>query len=321
VLSQPGVDLQVIVVDDASQDGSVRLAREIASRDNRVEVIEHERNLGHIATFNDGLARAEGEYALLLSADDQLTPGALVRAADLMDANSAVHLVYGSALEFSDEPPDVPSGPARSWTVWDGDSWLGRRVRSGHNCLRSPEAVVRASVGRELGWYRDDLPHTSDFGMWMQMASLGSVGRINGMPQALYRVHPQSMSRTVFGALIDDLSGRRDAFEVVLGGASGGLPAREDLLAIARRTMAHEALGHAARAVEAGRAESPEVAALLDFARSTFEGYADLPRWRAYQRRISAQGSVPRMRSYGLLSPAREIRARLRWRHWQWTGV
>ena len=58
----------------------------------RVRVIRHEQNKGHIATDNDGLEAATGEFVLLLSADDLVTPGALTRAAELLAAEPPVGL-------------------------------------------------------------------------------------------------------------------------------------------------------------------------------------------------------------------------------------
>ena len=79
---QDGVDVQVLIIDDASPDGSAEVARKIAAGDPRVEVAVHAANKGHIATYNEGLLDwAGGDYCVLLSADDRLTPGALQRAA------------------------------------------------------------------------------------------------------------------------------------------------------------------------------------------------------------------------------------------------
>ena len=85
---QDGVDVRVLIIDDASPDDSADVAKKIAARDPRVEVVVHTTNAGNIATFNEGLIEwADGDYCLLLSADDRVTPGALRRAAELLDAN------------------------------------------------------------------------------------------------------------------------------------------------------------------------------------------------------------------------------------------
>src|SRR3954447_11941846 len=84
---QDGVDVRVLIIDDASPDDSAGVAREIASRRPQVEVRVHEVNQGNIATFNEGLLDwADGDYCTLVSADDRATPGSLARAAALLDA-------------------------------------------------------------------------------------------------------------------------------------------------------------------------------------------------------------------------------------------
>ena len=72
--NQPGVDVRVLIIDDASPDGSGETARAIAASDQRVEAVVHSSNRGHIAHSNEGLARhrADGQYSMLMSADDQL---------------------------------------------------------------------------------------------------------------------------------------------------------------------------------------------------------------------------------------------------------
>ena len=80
---QPGTDVRVLIIDDASQDDSAEIAHKLAAADDRIDVIVHPVNRGHIATFNEGLLDwADGDYCILISADDKLAPGALGRAAD-----------------------------------------------------------------------------------------------------------------------------------------------------------------------------------------------------------------------------------------------
>src|SRR5436305_2109319 len=80
VLLQQGVDVRVLIIDDASQDSSQEIAQALAREDSRVEYRRHTANLGHIETYNEGVRWIRAKYSLLLSADDMLTPGALSRA-------------------------------------------------------------------------------------------------------------------------------------------------------------------------------------------------------------------------------------------------
>ena len=95
ILSQEGVDVRVLILDDASPDETESVGRRLERADSRVEYRRHAVNAGHIATYNEGIAWATADYVQLLSADDVLTPGALARITRVMDAHPEVTLGYG----------------------------------------------------------------------------------------------------------------------------------------------------------------------------------------------------------------------------------
>ena len=70
VLSQSGVDVRALVIDDASSDETAQTGYELAGSDPRVEFHRHHKNKGHIATYNEGLAMVSADFVVLLSADD-----------------------------------------------------------------------------------------------------------------------------------------------------------------------------------------------------------------------------------------------------------
>ena len=59
ILADPLHDLRVLILDDASPDSTGIVASQLVARDARVSYLRHERNLGHIATYNDGLRWTE----------------------------------------------------------------------------------------------------------------------------------------------------------------------------------------------------------------------------------------------------------------------
>ena len=105
VLQDEGVQVDILIVDDASTDGSAEVAQSLAATYPEVDVLVHEQNRGHIATYNDGLVRARGDYVVLLSADDQLTPGSLSRATALLEAHPEVAWVYGAVCRVRPGSP------------------------------------------------------------------------------------------------------------------------------------------------------------------------------------------------------------------------
>jgi succinoglycan biosynthesis protein ExoO len=69
-LTQTMPDLEVIVVDDASEDSTLEVAHRIAARDARVRVLRNEYNSGPSASRNHAISVAQGEWIALLDADD-----------------------------------------------------------------------------------------------------------------------------------------------------------------------------------------------------------------------------------------------------------
>jgi glycosyltransferase involved in cell wall biosynthesis len=276
---QPGIDVRVLIIDDASPDGSAEVAKEIAAGDARVKVVEHAANRGHIATYNEGLLEwADGDYTVLLSADDQLTPGALRRAVALLDARPGVGFVYGHPVHFQHGEQLTARVAVKGWSVWPGHWWLERRFRDAHSCITSPEVVVRTSLQRRVGGYDPRLPHTGDIEMWMRLAAYADVGYIRGVDQAFYRVHEKNMNKSWTDLV--DLQQRRMAYEAVLERCADQLPDATRLSDIVHRNLAREALWCAARAYDRGRTEQTPVEDLIAFA---FECWPEANRLAAYR--------------------------------------
>jgi hypothetical protein len=321
VLAQPGVDVEAIVIDDASPDGSGTVVRELAAADERVTGIVHDHNRGHIHTYNEGLEEATGDYVVLMSADDALTPGALARATALLEAEPSVGFVYGHPVVFTNELP-ASDQRVRSWTVWEGERWVELRCRKGENCIHCPEVVMRTSVQHAIGGYDPDLPHSGDLEMWLRAASVSDVGRVNGPGQAYYRVHEQSMQRTTFAGHVKDLEGRLDAFRKVLVGPGARLARGEALFATARRALALAALDYARLAYEHGRADQEPVEEYLGFAERVWPEARQLRKWRSVSRRAKQD---PSRLDHGLTWKARRVLGdldkRVRWHQWRRSGI
>lgn len=329
-LDQTGVQPDVVIVDDASTDGSAVTARKLTRSTDRVRLVEHVHNMGHIATYNEGLASVSSEYVVLLSADDLLSPGSLQRSLALLEAHPEVGLCYGHAVEFQDLPPgDVRTSP-RSWSVWPAQEWVAECCRQGKNFVFTPSVVMRRSVLEEVGGYRADMPHAADFFLWMQSNIAYGVGRVNGCDQAFYRLHGQNMHLTMFAGALTDLRERRSAFEELfvaegqrLGGRSAPLQAR------VARALSREASQLALRTLDAetwdGRSPRHSLALAEEYAglarELQGEGASAWPA-RRYRRSAAraAQGLSPTAGQHAR-EALRQFEDKVSWRIWKWSGV
>jgi Glycosyl transferase family 2 len=79
VLAEHDLDLECVVVDDGSTDGTARIVAEVAMADPRVVLVALPRNGGVSAARNRGLEAVRGEWLTLLDADDRFLPGGLGR--------------------------------------------------------------------------------------------------------------------------------------------------------------------------------------------------------------------------------------------------
>src|SRR5215469_4984355 len=183
VLSQSGVSVRVLIIDDASPDSTAEVAATLVSEDPRVRFIRHIENKGHIATYNEGIEWASADYMLLLSADDYLLPGALKRAADLMDAYPEVGFTFGNVIELSASGREMPTKKIVYATnnsdicILEGRDFI--ELSGADNLVATCSAIVRTELQKRVGGYRHDLPHTGDMEMWLRFAAHASVGFVS----------------------------------------------------------------------------------------------------------------------------------------------
>lgn len=319
-LSQEEVAVDVIIVDDASTDASLSVAKGLAATHSNVAVLAHERNSGMVSTFNDGARIASGEFLVRLDADDLLTPGSLARATQLARAYPSVGLVYGHPIHFSDENLPEARRQASAWTIWPGHDWLRGRCRSAQNVITSPEVLMRRSVLEQIG-YQAPLRHTPDMELWLRISAFADVAYIHGADQAWHRDHPNSMSATEVDGCMD-LGERYEVFETLFGGVAREIPGADELFRDARAALVNEALYTAGLELDRGLPDPGLFEAYRDFAKNVDPRIERSTLWETLSRRVN--GSTPAA-GVNVLPFLRRVRARIRtnvtWRKWHRNGV
>jgi len=203
-LAQTFTDLEVVVSDDASTDGSGALVG--ARRDPRVRLFRNPRPLGVAGNRNACLARARGSYIAWLDSDDRWLPGMLETQVGALEAHPGAALAHG-AFQIIDRD-------GRRRPDWDGRSdppalQTGRDAFADWitgNAVAAPTVVVRRSAQDVAGRYREDLPSSEDWEMWLRLALVGDVV-YSRRPLGQYRWHADSLTRA---ASADGAQIRRD---------------------------------------------------------------------------------------------------------------
>jgi glycosyltransferase involved in cell wall biosynthesis len=193
LLAQTLRDLEVIVVDDCSNDDTA-LVLAAYSSERRVRVISHERNQGHIRSYNEGLAAAAGEYVGLLSADDYaIAPDVLARQVEVFDANPRVGLVYTAHVLVEQGGLLTESIPWPANYVQGGLVEFSRLMWS--NYVPASGTLLRREVQAATGPYDVRLPHSGDWDLWLRVAASWDVGYL-AEPMYAYRMHEMNMSHS-----------------------------------------------------------------------------------------------------------------------------
>lgn len=106
ITTPPCTELELILIDDGSTDGSGELCDSLAAADSRIKVI-HRLNGGLSAARNSGIEASTGEYITFVDSDDEITPGTLSDNMACLDAypdtdllEYPIHVHYGSKRQY-----------------------------------------------------------------------------------------------------------------------------------------------------------------------------------------------------------------------------
>ena len=188
ILTKPDVDLEVIVIDDGSTDGSGDVARRFG--DNRVRVISTD-GVGISKAFNAGLEAARGEVITRCDADDLYPPGRLSRQVQWLRLYEEFGAVCGGFATVSPRGrliTDMKCGDVPREVTGE----LRRGVVRTHFCT----FAVRTELLRKLGGCREFFVTGEDIDLQLR---IGDAARVWYQPQRtyMYRLHNASITHTL----------------------------------------------------------------------------------------------------------------------------
>lgn len=183
VAAQGRGDVEVIIVDDSSIDGTADVVRSLAGPDHRI--LRTGTRSGAAAARNLGIQHARGRYVAFLDADDEWLPGKLDRQVATLDAEPDLLFVACDA-ELVDEQGRMRGkvDPGRRRAVGQ-DGW---KTLLKHCCVTTPSVVVRRQALLDVGGFDPDLPLGEDQDLWIRLAGRGPIGHLD---ETLVRVHDQ----------------------------------------------------------------------------------------------------------------------------------
>jgi GT2 family glycosyltransferase len=261
VLSQEAPDLEVIVVDDGSTDGTPDVVRGFGDR---VKLL-HQENKGPGAARNLGLKAATGEYVAFLDSDDIWFRWTAATYRSLIDQHNRPAFIVGKPFVFQTQSDPLPTAPASLTTevfadyYTSGDQW---------RWFSASSFVMRRDLFIAAGGFTDDWVNAEDADAAMRMGVAGKFVQITSPHTFAYRQHEGSamtnLDRTLAGIL--RLIHQEESAQFP-GGPERALERRRIILTYAR-PLCVDLLGRGQRA------------SAWDLYRRTFQWNLSLHRWK-----------------------------------------
>ena len=190
-------DLEVVVVDDGSTDGTAAVAGEFVRADRRFHLLRLGRNRGQAAALDAGMAQARGRYLAILDADDEAVPERLAWQVAALERDPDLVLVGGAIATFCDRH----GVEGRVWRYATDDASIRARTLFKSEVISSAITFDRERLVSHGVRFDERLRLGVD---WALSAAALRVGRVENLAQVVmrYRIHPRQMTVE----LTDDLS-------------------------------------------------------------------------------------------------------------------
>lgn len=178
ILDQSFIDFEFIIVDDGSTDSTSKILSDF--NDTRINVFTHKKNIGIVASLNEGIKQARGEYIARMDADDISISDRLEKQYAYMKNNPNVVICAGN-IQSINHHGNIISKPW--WKV--SEASINWSLIWG-NVIPHPTVMMRKSA-LPTTMYRN-YQYAEDYDLWLRMMNKGDIVRINEI-LLLYRLH------------------------------------------------------------------------------------------------------------------------------------
>jgi len=190
VLKQDFEDFELIVVDDASTDGTIEEIRKFGGR---VRLLQHPENRGVSAARNKGILHARGKYIAFLDSDDQWVKGKLRIQVNFLDENPHYPLCYTDEIWIRRGKRVNPMVKHGKYSGWIFEKCLPL-------CIISPSsAMMRKTLFSKVGLFDEALPVCEDYDFWLRISARFPIFFINKKLIIKRGGHPDQLSNRSWG--------------------------------------------------------------------------------------------------------------------------
>jgi len=191
ILEQSYIHLEIIIINDGSTDASQNIIDAIS--DARILCIKHSKNKGLIASLNEAITIAKGQYLVRMDADDIAFKNRIQLQVQFLIDNPNIAVV-GSHATFFEE--DILK-PTANWEL-ELKTNTPQEIKKAlvwENCIIHPSICMRAEIAKSL-LYDPTQKNYEDYDLWLRViANKYNIAKLNE-PLLYYRVQSKSITQT-----------------------------------------------------------------------------------------------------------------------------
>ena len=182
ILNQTFIDFEFLIVNDGSTDSSLKIIQ--SYDDQRIQVINNEKNIGATKSLNKAIREARGEYIARQDADDVSLPSR-----------------FEEQIKYFEKHPEVALLGTSTYSIDKNGNTIGKRVALSkptmkdllkRNCFSHGSVMFNKGVISKLGDYNELIKYSQDYELWLRIAKYYEV---RNLAQALckLRAHDENI--------------------------------------------------------------------------------------------------------------------------------
>ena len=184
VLGQNFKDFELLIINDGSTDKSVEIVNSF--KDNRIRLVNNEKNLGLIKTLNKGIELAKGKYIARMDSDDICLGNRLGNQYNFMEANPSITISGGWFRRINGKPGPVVKVATNPEEI--------KALLFFHTPIAHPTLIFnRENMLKHKLYYNESYKHAEDFELWVRASRLVNISNIKKVILH-YRIHPSQIT-------------------------------------------------------------------------------------------------------------------------------
>jgi glycosyltransferase involved in cell wall biosynthesis len=197
VLNQTYQDFEIIIVDDASTDGSPEIIKSFIKKyPDKIKVFWHKKNKGcPAATKNTGIKHAKGDFIAFLDQDDVWYPDKLKKQVNILEKEQKIIANFANTDIFDESRQKIIG---KKWSFippFPPQRLLRIRLLQGNFIQSTSSAIAKKEILNKIGGFDEKMKMTDDYELWLRLSHFGQISFLRQL-LLFWRLRRSSLSHS-----------------------------------------------------------------------------------------------------------------------------